>query len=75
VSRFDHDDANDDAMQVDLGDDTVVTATYNSECLAPMAKPDSITALRDGFDLRMTAVQRGGQAGADSGDKDVFLEE
>jgi len=53
----------------------LLTATYNPGCLAPMAKPDSMAALHNELHLRMTAVQRGGQAGAELGDKDVFSEE
>ncbi|KAG1797372.1 surfeit locus protein 6-domain-containing protein [Suillus plorans] len=65
----------DDVMQVDDVDlgDTVVTAPLDS--IVPMAKPESIAALRDKLHLRMAALRRGGQGGGEPGDKDELLEE
>lgn len=62
-------------MQVDDVDlsDTVVTAPLDS--IVPMAKPESIAALRDKLHLRMAALRRGGQGGGEPGDKDELLEE
>ncbi|KAG1840536.1 surfeit locus protein 6-domain-containing protein [Suillus tomentosus] len=68
-------DANDDVMQVDDVDlsDTVMAAPLDS--IVPMAKPESIAALRDKLHLRMAALRRGGQGGGEPGDKDELLEE
>ncbi|KAG1882293.1 surfeit locus protein 6-domain-containing protein [Suillus fuscotomentosus] len=68
-------DADDDVMQVDDVDlsDTVMAAPLDS--IVPMAKPESIAALRDKLHLRMAALRRGGQGGGEPGDKDELLEE
>ncbi|KAG2136640.1 surfeit locus protein 6-domain-containing protein [Suillus clintonianus] len=68
-------DDDDDDMQVDDVDldDAVASATPAS--LVPMAKPESIAALRDKLHLRMAALRRGGQGGGEPGDRDELLEE
>ncbi|KAG1805453.1 surfeit locus protein 6-domain-containing protein [Suillus subaureus] len=65
----------DDVMQVDDVDlsDTAVTAPLDP--IVPMAKPESIAALRDKLHLRMAALRRGGQGGGEPGDKDELLEQ
>ncbi|KAG2360121.1 surfeit locus protein 6-domain-containing protein, partial [Suillus spraguei] len=67
--------SDDDDMQVDDVDlsDAVVTASLDP--VVPMAKPESIAALRDKLHLRMAALRRGGQGGGEPGDKDELLEE
>ncbi|KAG0696788.1 surfeit locus protein 6-domain-containing protein [Suillus ampliporus] len=79
VLASDSDDADDDDdMQVDDVDlsDTVATAALDSgQPIVPMAKPESVAALRDKLHLRMAALRRGGQGGGEPGDKDELLEE
>ncbi|KAG2340346.1 SURF6-domain-containing protein, partial [Suillus weaverae] len=71
----DSDACDDDVMQVDdvALSDTVVTASLDP--IVPMAKPESIAALRDKLHLRMASLRRGGQGGGEPGDKDELLEE
>ncbi|KAG1722680.1 surfeit locus protein 6-domain-containing protein [Suillus paluster] len=76
-SDSDDADDDDDVMQVDDMDlpDTVATTVPDSGPIVPMAKPESIAALRDKLHLRMAALRRGGQGGGEPGDKDELLEE
>ncbi|KAG2076129.1 SURF6-domain-containing protein [Suillus decipiens] len=68
-------DSGADDMQVDEVDLSDAVVTGSLDPVAPMAKPESIAALRDKLHLRMAALRRGGQGGGEPGDKDELLEE
>ena len=71
----DSDGADDDAMDVDDVNLSDTAAPDSERPMVPMAKPESIAALRDKLHMRMAALRRGGQGGGEPGDKDELLEE